>query len=149
MNAGLTGKFGGVPAFIYDLELYVGRPSTGVKAKKKKRKSMSDGSRKSSERVEEDVPSKDLEIAYIIWPGTLWESMRQYHKFVGEPSFQHGEPRRLLLIFIVGEEIFGVNDFISFLRFGLKRLAQRLPASILDVLEEGASNGSAKLSWER
>lgn len=67
---------------------YVHRPSMTMKAKKKNRKSKSDGSGESPERVEEDVASKDLEVAYIIRPGTLWESMRRYRNFVCEPSFR-------------------------------------------------------------
>lgn len=69
---------------------YVHPPSTGTKAKKKRR-SVSNGSDKSPERVEEDVPSKDLEIAYTIRPGTLWDAMKKYRNFVGELSFRYGE----------------------------------------------------------
>ncbi len=70
---------------------YVHRPSSATKANKKKRKSVSDGGGKSLERVEEDVPSKNLEVAYQIWPEALWEGMRRYRNFVCEPSFRHGE----------------------------------------------------------
>lgn len=74
--------------FIID---YVNRPSTGAKAKK--RRSVRNDSDTSAEKVEEDVPSKNLEMAYVIRPGTLWEAMKKYRNFVGELSFQHGELR--------------------------------------------------------
>lgn len=71
---------------------YVHRSAMAKRAKKKKnRKSKSDGSGESEERVEEEVVSKDLEIAYVIRPGTLWESMRRYRNFVCEPSFRQWE----------------------------------------------------------
>ena len=63
---------------------YIHRPSTSSKAKK--RKSASKASDASSERVEQDVPSTNLEVAYVIRPGTLWDSMKKYRNFVGELS---------------------------------------------------------------
>ena len=68
---------------------YVHPSSTSTKPKK--RKSVSNDSDKSSERVEEDVASKSLEFAYVIRPGTLWDTMKKYRNFVGEPSLHLGK----------------------------------------------------------
>ncbi len=90
---------------------YPGRPSKNGKVKKRKGAKSSDD--QTPEKTEQDVPAKDLELIYTIRPGTLWESMKKYRNFVGKPATFWYEIVVRLLISAVGEETFGVNDFVS------------------------------------
>lgn len=84
-----------------------------LSAKAKKRKSHDSEIDSTSERLEQDVPSKSMEIAYVIRPGSLWEAMKKYRNFVGKLSSTVSDGPNSLLIITVGEETFGVNDFVS------------------------------------
>ena len=59
-------------------------PHVGAEPKAKKRKGKATVDDRTVGKVEPDAVEEGKEIAYVIRPGSLWDSMKKYKNFVGK-----------------------------------------------------------------